>query len=424
MVINGSAMEPAQLDRAIGAVLASAVGDALGSAYEFGQGLPDHQVPEFGVGHFGHAVGEWTDDTAMVVAILEAAARRESLCDPITLGGVVDRWLGWAATAKDVGIQTRRVFHQISPPATEAAARQAAQLVHDQTGRSGGNGSLMRTGPVALAYLADGQEAQLAEAAGRIAQLTHVEPDNVHAVTLWCLAIRQAIRTGQFDPRAGLWWLPAQVRPRWSDLIDEAIAPGRHPRDFAAQNGWVVKAFQAALAAIAGASDLPEALYRAVRGGNDTDTVAAIAGSLAGAVWGASRLPSDWVRLVHGWPGYTADDLKRLVEEAVKGERPPIVPRKLELRAADLGGLRSHLTAELDAEGRLRLAGQDLGGQRGEYEYFRTIQAEDVPALIELLGGQPDDDLQQLLRQWTGDRSFELEKLLREAPFKVSLYVV
>ncbi|MCW5952811.1 MAG: ADP-ribosylglycohydrolase family protein [Propionibacteriaceae bacterium] len=418
-----------QRDRAVSAVLASAVGDALGSAYEFGPELPDSQVPVFGVGHFGHAVGEWTDDTAMAIAILEAAARRESLCDAGVLAGVVDRWLGWAATAKDVGIQTQRVFSRIGRPTTEAGARQAAQAVHRETGRSAGNGSLMRTGPVALAYLADGQESQLAEAAGRIAQLTHVEPDNVHAVTLWCLAIRQAIRTGQFDPRAGLPWLPAEVRSRWSDLIDEATAPGRHPRDFAAQNGWVVKAFQAALAAIAGASGLREALYRAVRGGNDTDTVAAIAGSLAGAVWGASQLPADWLTLVHGWPGYTADDLKLLARQATLGE--PVVPWKLELRAANLNGVLSHLWAELDEHGDLRLHGQDLrvpsgpAVRDGEYEYVRTIREADLPKLIELLGGRPGDDLRGLLgRNWRGDRSFELERLLRDAPFRVSLHVV
>lgn len=312
------ALTVAQLDRAVGAVVASAAGDALGSAYEFGPGLPDDRVPVFGVGHFGHAVGEWTDDTAMAMAILEAASRGDSLCDAVVLGGIVDRWLGWAATARDVGIQTQRVFARLDPPVTEAGARRAARAVHDETGRSGGNGSLMRTGPVALAFLADGQEAQLIEAAGRIAQLTHVEPDNVHAVVLWCLAIRHAVLTGRFDPRVGLDRLPAEARPRWSGLIDEATAAGRHPRDFAAQNGWVVKAFQAALAATAGASGLPEALYRAVRGGNDTDTVAAIAGSLAGAVWGASQLPPDWLALVHGWPGYTADDLRRLALLAVE----------------------------------------------------------------------------------------------------------
>ena len=50
------------------------------------------------------------------------------------------------------------------------------------------------------------------------------------------------------------------------------------------------------------AQHLRLALEAAVRGGNDTDTVAAIAGSLLGARWGASAIPLAWQRKVHGWP--------------------------------------------------------------------------------------------------------------------------
>jgi hypothetical protein len=53
-------------------------------------------------------------------------------------------------------------------------------------------------------------------------------------------------------------------------------------------------------------------LEAAVRGGHDTDTVAAIAGGLLGALWGASAVPLQWARRVHGWPGYRARDLIRL----------------------------------------------------------------------------------------------------------------
>jgi hypothetical protein len=57
---------------------------------------------------------------------------------------------------------------------------------------------------------------------------------------------------------------------------------------------------------------LEQGLAAAVRIGDDTDTVAAIAGALLGARWGASALPLDWVRVVHGWPGLRAPDLVRL----------------------------------------------------------------------------------------------------------------
>ena len=46
-----------------------------------------------------------------------------------------------------------------------------------------------------------------------------------------------------------------------------------------------------------------------MRGGRDTDTVAAIAGGLVGAALGASAVPEDWRLAIHGWPGYRAPDL-------------------------------------------------------------------------------------------------------------------
>lgn len=56
-------------------------------------------------------------------------------------------------------------------------------------------------------------------------------------------------------------------------------------------------------------SHLRRALEAAVRGGNDTDTVAAIAGALLGAKHGGSAVPTEWRDILHGWPGKRAGDL-------------------------------------------------------------------------------------------------------------------
>ena len=56
-----------------------------------------------------------------------------------------------------------------------------------------------------------------------------------------------------------------------------------------------------------------------MRIGNDTDTVAAIAGTLLGAVWGASAVPAEWQDVMHGWPGYTIADLRRLAAQSLAG---------------------------------------------------------------------------------------------------------
>ena len=66
--------ESATNDRAVGAVLASAVGDALGAPYEFGPPNPAAPCAMEGGGGFGWAPGEWTDDTQMALAILGVLA--------------------------------------------------------------------------------------------------------------------------------------------------------------------------------------------------------------------------------------------------------------------------------------------------------------------------------------------------------------
>ena len=99
----------------------------------------------------------------------------------------------------------------------------------------------------------------------------------------------------------------------WISRIEQA--EGCQPADIA-NNGWVVAAFQAAWSAIVGTVGSPNHLVAgldaAVRAGFDSDTVAAIAGGLLGAAYGASAVPVDWRELLHGWPGMSADDLAAL----------------------------------------------------------------------------------------------------------------
>ena len=282
---------------------------------EFGPALDDERPVEFGVGVFGHAVGEWTDDTSMASPLLQA------LADDEVAGGRRSARPGRRRVAhvvEDVHNvpSRRRVLHGLQGAISEDAARTAALSEHERTGRTSGNGSLMRTGPIALGFLGDGQEVALVEAAAQVAKLTHWDDDNADACAIWCLAIRHAILTGELDIRGQVQWVPAARQTRWAALIDEALRPGFERRDFAAQNGLVVEAFQAALSGVAGSFSVTGALELAIRAGGDTDTVSDH-GSLAGAVAAASVLP--WHLVLHGWPGLRADDLTRLAVLAARG---------------------------------------------------------------------------------------------------------
>ena len=319
----------AQLDRACGVLLATAAGDALGAGYEFGPPLPtDAAVEMKGGGGFGWAPGEWTDDTSMALAIAETAARGAGLRTTAAQDAVVARWCAWSTQAKDIGIQTSRVLGAVRK-GTAAEALAESRVLHESTGRTAGNGSLMRTAPVALAFLDDPDG--LTEAAAAVSALTHFDPEAGEACVLWCHAMRHAVLSGALDIQTGLDRLPAASRARWAERLT-AAEHGR-PRDFASNNGWVVAALQAAWSAIV-TTPVPEdepaagrfraghlrlALENAVRGGKDTDTVAAIAGGLLGAVYGASAVPAHWRLLLHGWPGLRAAGLIDLASAIAVG---------------------------------------------------------------------------------------------------------
>jgi ADP-ribosyl-[dinitrogen reductase] hydrolase len=296
-------------DRIAGALLGMAAGDALGAGYEFAD-PPRGEVSMIGGGLGDFAPGEWTDDTSMALCIAEVTAT-----GTLDLAAIGDRFIAWLRSGPaDVGISTGAVLRQ-ARSGTELASI-AGEYFRSHPRGAAGNGALMRTAPVALAHLGD--DAAIASAARSVAALTHADPLAGDSCVLWCIAIDRAIREGRLDGvHDGLALLAEERREFWTDAIREA--EHRSPRSFTG-NGFTVTALQAAHAAVTQtpipdavpAVHLQDALVEAVRIGHDTDTVAAIAGMLLGARWGASAVPFAWRRILHGWPGLRAADLTRL----------------------------------------------------------------------------------------------------------------
>jgi len=298
-------------DRIAGVLLGQAAGDALGSQYEFGQPSGGHAV--MGRGTFGHDVGEWTDDTQQAVCVAMGRSQPEA---------VARNLLAWYRSGpKDVGNQTRNVLSRATDAATmTAAAREYAErsaaLSRPGWDPGSGNGSLMRTGPVCLPYLGD--HAAVVRAAREVSSLTHATEHDQDACAIWSLAIESAVMlpAGFSASRFhGLLELavPGSRREFWRDTVYEALA--YEPAAFR-RNGSAVSAFKCALSAVARSTSLEDGLQLAIDAGNDTDTVAAIAGSLLGAVHGTSAVPEQWRTALHGWPGLDASGLEALALEA------------------------------------------------------------------------------------------------------------
>jgi len=136
-------------DRAIGALVGLAVGDALGTSVEFmarGAFVPVTFMR--GGGMFGLKPGEWTDDTSMALALGEALLQDPLLADPAS---VMNRLVNWSyygmyshtGTCFDIGGQTGRALRTWHDE----------QVLLKQDSKNAGNGSIMRLAPVVLAHL-------------------------------------------------------------------------------------------------------------------------------------------------------------------------------------------------------------------------------------------------------------------------------
>jgi ADP-ribosylglycohydrolase len=284
-------------DRIAGVLTGAAVGDALGTGYETGLPVPRSGATMCG-GGYGFKPGEFSDDTQMAVCVAVAGG------DLYQVAALFLAWFG--GHPKDIGNCTRAVLSSVRPAGDvlgqmQAASRRYARqqaAMHRPRGwdMGGANGSLMRTGPACLPFLGDRR--QVAKAARELSDLTHGDPWSGDSCVLWSLAIEAAVASGELgDIGDGLALIPAKRRPYWADQI--AAARRYVPQTFRS-NGGSVGAFRAALSAVTCADSLEDGLQTAVAIGGDTDTVAAIAGSLLGAVHGASAIPAKWLEDVWG----------------------------------------------------------------------------------------------------------------------------
>jgi ADP-ribosyl-[dinitrogen reductase] hydrolase len=283
--------------RVAGALVGSAVGDALGAPFEFGppgRFSARFPVPARGArtemcggGVNDREPGEFTDDTQMALLLATSLVERDGLDE----ADLFARFVRWAeAGPPDLGAQTRAVLTSGRPWDVAAAGHSAA------TGRAAGNGSLMRATPGAIWFSRAGTAATV-DAARRISALTH-GPEAGEGCAVFAELVRVAL-DGE-DPLAAvpaaLELVAAEHRDRWAAVLAPDWTPGRAT----GKNGAVWPTLGSALWALRLGGGFEAVLRRVVDLGGDTDTIACVAGALAGAVSGMAGIPMRWSSVVHG----------------------------------------------------------------------------------------------------------------------------
>lgn len=263
------------------AVMGLIVGDALGVPVEFKIRDTFHVDDMIGYGTYNQPPGTWSDDSSLTLATMESIIRKGKI-DPADIMLNFSRWLNNAEFTPygevfDVGGTTeaaiRRFQNGIEPL--------KCGLNHY---KHNGNGSLMRILPLALFPSS-------LHAVDEVSSLTHAHEISKRACRRYVGTAEQLLKgrtVSECISYSGIWVKEFDRIPKIYKLN----------RDEIKSTGYVVDTLEAALWCVYHTRSYRDCVLTAVNLGGDTDTIAAVAGGLAGIIYGCggeSGIPDEWI---------------------------------------------------------------------------------------------------------------------------------
>jgi ADP-ribosylglycohydrolase len=288
------------LSRFRGSLIGLAVGDALGAPVEF---KPRGSFPPItgfrGSGPFNLKAGDWTDDTSLALCLSESLIEKGSFEPRDQAERYVKWWkeghLSCTGNCFDIGNTTKASLQRFIDTGNPYSGPTNPE--------TGSNGSLMRLAPVPLFYHDSPRRA--VEYSGLSSKVTHGAEDAVDSCRYLGALIVGALRgekketliSPRYEPEKGIWnEKPLTVKV---DAIAEGSFRHLEPPEIRAQ-GTAIKTLEAALWAFNKRPSFEEGCLLAVNLGDDSDTVGAVYGQLAGAYYGVAEIPTKWLRGLSG----------------------------------------------------------------------------------------------------------------------------
>jgi ADP-ribosylglycohydrolase/fructose-1,6-bisphosphatase/inositol monophosphatase family enzyme len=283
------------LSRAQGCLLGQFAGDALGSLVEFqdaqsiSRRYPEGPSELHDGGTWNTIAGQPTDDSELALCLARSLVQIGHYDEE----SAARAYAGWYDSSPfDMGSATSAALSAASRAARSktsiAAAARGSALANTEA-----NGALMRISPLGVFGTAI-QPAELVQLAYVDAGLTHPHPVCRMASALFAAAIAYAIRTGRGTAATYQYALSIAREEHVPEPLMKCLiqAADRAPDQY---TGWVLNAFQNAFFQLLHARSLEQGLVNTVRAGGDTDTNAAIAGALMGAIYGRDAIPPQWM---------------------------------------------------------------------------------------------------------------------------------
>lgn len=277
-----------------------AVGDALGVPVEFCRRdiLKQNPVTDMiGFGTYNLPAGCWSDDTSMSLCALESLSKGSLDYNDIMRN--FGRWYCYSEfTAEgyvfDIGGTCLAAIHNyidLGIPVNKCG------IANEQ---SNGNGSLMRIHPFVLyAFYNDINNSDFTRMIIKASSLTHAHAISTDGCTIYAYVLRsllenpskesvyKGLNAASYDD---VYYPPNAYYKR---LLEQDIS--KIDADNIKSSGYVVDSLEAAIWCLLTTDSYKECVLKAVNLGGDTDTIAAIAGGLAGALYGLDSIPENWL---------------------------------------------------------------------------------------------------------------------------------
>lgn len=262
-------------DQAIGSLLGLAIGDALGTTLEFTRNPPTDRslwhTEITGGGAFDVPVGGWTDDTSMALALGYAYKDKKGFDAEQISTNFLSWWLdgeySWADKCVDIGSATQSALTRLN-------YRKDGETVYQGSTNpnASGNGGIMRLAP---SVIANARSFDLAvEESVLQSKITHASEE----CCLYANLLARVLYAG--DP--------------FIAEVDEFVLPDATPWALLPLSGYVKDTFETAMWAARNSDTFEECLLLAVNRRGDADTIGAVAGQIAGAMYGYEAIPERW----------------------------------------------------------------------------------------------------------------------------------
>jgi len=289
-------------------LLGFAVADALGVPVEFKsrESLKKNPVVDMqGFGTYNQPAGTWSDDTSMTLATMESISRLKK----IDYADIMQNFSLWLERGKftpfgkvfDCGMTCRRAIFNFS---TKIFGKTKSPLecgIADEN--SNGNGSLMRILPV-IFYLykiyGENFSVEAMKIIHEISSLTHAHKRSQIGCGIYSLIavevlsgknLQESIAIG-LEKSKNFYADEPEIK-NYSRLFQKNFK--NLPEDEIKSSGYVVDTLEAALWCLLNTDSYKNLVLKAVNLGGDTDTIAAVAGGLAGIFYGVENIPQEWL---------------------------------------------------------------------------------------------------------------------------------